>query len=121
MVFLSNFVIIFRSLYFVNKNSIEILRTLHVRSRTTLLSILEASLAEDAPSSGDHFRPIRPASFALEFLLTSRRRSGLTKSRREDTGNRSRRETRNTIVSLRIHWTRRYCGSFGSSGLAASL
>lgn len=88
------------------------LRTLHVRGQTTLSSIPKAPLAEDAPSS--HFRPIRFVSFAFEFPSISRRRSGLIKSRREDRGNRSRKETRNIVVSLHIHWTRRYCGSFES-------
>lgn len=97
------------------------LRTLHVRSQTTLSSILKAPLAEDAPSSGDHFRPIRSVSFAFEFPSIFRWQSDLIKSHRGDRGNRSRREARNIIVLLHIHWTRRYCGPFGSWGLAAFL
>lgn len=77
-------------------------RTSCDRSRNASLPIPGALIAEDTPCSGDHFRPIRRASSAPEPPAIFQRRSGPAESRRGDTGNQPRRETRNTIVSSRI-------------------
>lgn len=82
--------------------------------RTVPFPIPAVPVAEDTLCSGDHFRPVRRAFSALEPPMISQQRSGPAENHRGDTGNRLRREMRNTVASSHIRWTRRRCGLFGS-------
>lgn len=98
----------------------KILRHTSYDRRTVLFPIPGAPVVEDTLYFGDHFRPVRRAFSALEPPMISQQQSDPVGNHRGGTGNRQRREKRNTIASSHIRWIRRCCGSFGSWGPDAS-